>query len=254
MRPVCARSFSMSMARSPSVPSTTGKDTLLPSNSTRAMGLVWGSTASGFMASSLGKGEVLIGGQTIERRGGMNPPRLLAQFLGVGASSTILPRRRPSHRRARDPRRCFRSTSVGPRRKDSRGLDRDKDPFARFGLRDGDRKDTVLEYRIDPVFLDRHRQPDRPREDAVGAFDSVEPLVLLLFLLLPLTGNGEDVILQRYLDVLDLQAGHFHGHEEQILVLGEIENRGPFADPASRQIPIPHTIEEAVHLVTQDRQ
>src|SRR5205823_11541675 len=74
--------------------------------------------------------------RTAEWRGGIHPPRPLAYVLGVGTSSAFLPRHRPSDRRARAPRRCFRSTSVGPRWKDSRGLDGDEDPLARFGFRD----------------------------------------------------------------------------------------------------------------------
>src|SRR6185436_1300098 len=96
-----------------------------------------------------------------------------------------------------------------------------------LGLRDIDKKDTVLIPRFDLFHVDGARQRETPLERAVAALVAIDAIGPVLRLLPLLAANGEHVVLERELHILGPNARKFQSDLETILVLANVGGREP---------------------------
>src|ERR1019366_10562183 len=118
---------------------------------------------------------------------------------------------RPDPNRARgEGPACRRSGCGRPRGLDASGggrCDRDRLLLGLLGERDRHFDDTVVRLGLDAVGLNARGQRHRAAEGPVAALAPHIVLVLLFLVLLVLTGDREDVVLDLDLDLLGLDPG-----------------------------------------------
>src|ERR1700739_1860211 len=102
-----------------------------------------------------------------------------------------------------------------------------------FSLRQHNLQDAILISGFHFVAVDAGRQRDATLEATEETFVSV-PFLTLLLLLLPLSRNGQNAVMERQVDVLLLKAGQLGDHSKLVFVLVYIQSRSPSAERAGR--------------------
>src|ERR1700757_865095 len=101
-----------------------------------------------------------------------------------------------------------------------------------FSLRQDNFQDTVLISCFHFIAVDARRQRNAALEATEETLVSVAFLSFLL--LLPLSRNGQNAVVERQLDVLLLKARQLGDHTKLVLVLVYIQGRSPPAERAGR--------------------
>src|SRR5687767_6059755 len=119
------------------------------------------------------------------------------------------------------------NTGYGALAASSAGSHRDLPGTSPLGLGHDDRQNPVQVVSGHLLAVHGIRQDERTLERAVAALIPVDPLVPLLGLLLFLTADGEDVVLERELDVLGLHTGKLRHNLHRVAVLEDVAGGVP---------------------------
>src|SRR2546427_7272259 len=96
-----------------------------------------------------------------------------------------------------------------------------------LGQMDGE--DAVAVLGLDPLRIHRDRKSERAREGAVETLHSIGVLGSKFLLPLPLTFEGEDVVLDLNINIVAVDTRKLRRHDDVVPILMDVAQRGPRA-------------------------